>query len=140
MNLRQVTLTLLLSYVLFTCGCRDGRPIVYPVLGIVTMRGKPVADARVMFHAESGEDALRPIAITNSEGEFEMTTSNLNDGVPEGNFVITVERRAWIDEGDERVRRGEHELPVQFSSYETSPLQACVVPGKNERLELKLDE
>jgi hypothetical protein len=68
-------------------GCSKN-PDYLPVMGSVSLDGKPVAKASVMFHPENGG---RPAwAITDDDGSFALTTFKSGDGTLLGNHVVTV--------------------------------------------------
>src|SRR5690349_9544651 len=89
-------------------GCSsESRPICHPVRGVVTMGGKPVAEAMVAFHPTTATaDSPRPLATTDAQGAFSLTTYERNDGAPEGEYAITIELRAPRQVGEEIVRDG----------------------------------
>jgi len=73
------------------CGGSDGRTgsePVYPVSGVITYKGKPVAYADVtFFNAEKNRSAF---GKTNEKGEYKLTTFSNNDGAVEGEHKVAV--------------------------------------------------
>lgn len=70
------------------CGGEPARPKPVPVKGTVTFRGKPLANARVMFW---GEKAPMPaVGDTNDAGEFELSMYGKGDGALAGPNKVTV--------------------------------------------------
>jgi hypothetical protein len=72
------------------CGSKErtGSDPVYPVTGIITLRGKPVAQAEVTFYnAAKNRSAF---GKTNDKGEYKLTTFAPNDGAVEGQHAVTV--------------------------------------------------
>lgn len=71
-------------------GCmrqRVKRPKTYPVTGVVTMAGQPLADATVMFDPVDG-DGSGAIAVTDAEGRYKLTTFEAGDGARPGEYRI----------------------------------------------------
>jgi hypothetical protein len=73
-------------------GCGDGRVTVYPTSGQVFVKGKPAEGAYIVFHPQDGGDSKvpRPYATTNAEGKFQLTTYELEDGAPAGNYKVSI--------------------------------------------------
>jgi hypothetical protein len=74
------------------CHKRSNAIEVHPVCGVVTLDGKPVEDALVVFCPQS--PAL-PAAIgkTDGEGRFKLTTTIANDGAAIGAYCVTVTKK-----------------------------------------------
>lgn len=78
-------------------GCGDGPEIrrTYPVTGTLTIDGAP-ADVGVVItlipqFVETDKHPIHPRALMAQGGTFKFTTYNNDDGVPEGEYVATVE-------------------------------------------------
>src|SRR5690606_12636643 len=101
---RPFIVVLFLAGNLLAVGC-SGTPglMTYPVTGSVVRGGKPVAEATVTFHPEQPwpEGIHRPLAITDANGQFTLTTIQANDGAPAGDYRVTVELRAKVRVGEE---------------------------------------
>jgi len=83
------------SLTLLVCGCSGGgadQVPVYPVSGKVTLGGGPVAKATVVFSPVDGQ----PVAtgMTDTQGEFKLTTYDSFDGAAEGNYEILISKSA----------------------------------------------
>lgn len=115
------------------CGSKSKLPPCFPVHGQVLRAGKPLPDAVVMLHPVSvaAEVPQKPVAYTDAEGRFGLTTYNSSDGAPAGQYAVTVELRAPRLVGEETVRDGRNLLPVRYSKPETSKLTATVAEGEN---------
>jgi hypothetical protein len=72
---------------LAAAGC-GGKPV--SVEGVVTLDGKPVSGAMVVFHPEKG--GTQASALTDSEGVFNLTTFNTGDGAFPGSYRVTVQK------------------------------------------------
>lgn len=70
-------------------GCGPGRPATVPVSGSVTLDGKPVAAATVLFQPVSGVPGR---AITAVDGSFTLTTFTDGDGAVVGRHQVAVSK------------------------------------------------
>jgi len=129
---RVISWGLLLTVALAGCGKRDVP--THPVRGQVHYRGQPVAEARIAFHCvdQSPQAANQPIAITDAQGRFTLTTMKQGDGAPLGEYAITIELRDLITVGEEQVRDGRSLLPERYRTPEKSGLRFRVGKGENE--------
>lgn len=77
------------STMLIGCsGGNDGRPKTVKVTGTVMYNGKVVEGATVSFH---NPDSPRVASgVTDSEGKFQLTTFNANDGAVPGECKVTI--------------------------------------------------
>lgn len=113
------TVVLLLILLAPGCGNNDEYATV-PVSGVVTCKGKPVANATVNFSPLRGqgraEDKTGRLALgmTDKDGRFTLTTYENNDGAIVGKHVVTVSLN--IDEATGRGPKGG--FPCQDSSME----------------------
>jgi hypothetical protein len=74
-------------------GCSEKRPgevPVYPVKGRVTFQGKPMPYAVVTFFptGQPFAQALKPRATADENGFYELTTYELKDGAPDGEYGV----------------------------------------------------
>jgi hypothetical protein len=120
----------LLALCLLASACSRQAPL-YPVRGQVVYRGRPLADALVVFHRADGVETGRPMAYTDGQGEFRLTTQVANDGAGAGDYRVTVEWRALVQRGEEKTRSGNNLLPVKYANPATSGLVGQVAPGEN---------
>ena len=83
-----VKMTLFCVTLAFTfTGCGYRRPPQVKTTGTVTLDGEPVAQASLMFIPDSGRPAS---GTTNESGAFELSSYGGNDGLPAGNYRVTV--------------------------------------------------
>ena len=82
-------LLLILAALPAAAGCGGGSGPT-PVRGFVKLDGKPVANAAVVFIAQTpnGRDAY---ASTNANGEFRLTTTNPDDGALPGKYKVVIQ-------------------------------------------------
>jgi hypothetical protein len=95
LKIRGSTLAAALTFaVLLCCGCgkkHDGRLKSYPVHGQVTVDGKPTGGVYVFLNPaqQPQTHGIFPNAITNSEGQYWISTYDAEDGAPLGDYVVT---------------------------------------------------
>lgn len=115
-------------------GCsQSSEPRCYPVRGQVLLGDQPVAEAMIVFHPQTplGENVPKPIAQSDANGNFRLTTLKPGDGAPAGEYTITVVLREARQIGDELTRDGPNVLPPRYAKPETSDLKYTVVAGEN---------
>jgi hypothetical protein len=82
-------------------GCNQG-PRYVPVSGVVTLNGKPYADAVVVFMPQATEGNLNPgrgsSSYTDKDGRFSLKTMDGDEGAVAGNHVVQI-----MSKGDEVV-------------------------------------
>ena len=121
-------------------GCNKG-PRTVPVVGTVTLDGKPVEGAAVTFvPTAEGQPAM---SITDAQGKFTLSTGTAAGAVP-GTYAVTVvkmkEDAEASEEGDPESEglMGEENIevdsdlyvvPQKYSDPETSGLTVEVKPG-----------
>ncbi len=84
----MITRCLLLVLVASLVGC--GSSEFVPVTGVVTLDGKPVEGASVIFHRLDG-DGESSVAATNAEGRFSLTTEE-KPGAWIGSYEVAVRK------------------------------------------------
>jgi hypothetical protein len=70
------------------CGESSSRPATYPVRGKVLYQGKPVSEASLAFLAPGAPSPA--YGVTDSNGEFTLTTFKPGDGAVLGVHLVTV--------------------------------------------------
>lgn len=123
--LKQSALTLLLVLV---AGCGSGGPDIAGVRGKVTMDGKPLADATVVFIPKAGG---RPAAaMTDAEGMYELNFSAGRKGTIPGPNRIRVTTLSDPYEGEDgKMIPGRPEtIPAKYNQQ--SELEFDVVDGQ----------
>ena len=157
-SLAAFGLILLLCGITIGCMPRTGnRPATAPVHGRVTFQGKPVANASVCFLCP-GASRLAT-AITDIDGNYQLTTYDHNDGAVIGTHTVTVNKlpdeprqtpAASNDPQDRAVRdkaielamqqaarqlrqaeRSSYSLPAKYGDHKTSDLHKEVLEGDN---------
>jgi hypothetical protein len=110
----------------------------HPVRGVVYLDGSPAAGATVGFYSREvvGGKSLRFAGdgLVEGDGSFVASSSGPFDGLPAGEYAVTVAFDGRYGVGGDR--RGL--IPAAYGKAETTPLTAVVKAGKNDlTLEVK---
>jgi hypothetical protein len=114
------------------------RRVCHPGYGRVLLDGRPVENAEVVFHylvppeeqpKVDNKKILRSSdGVSDAGGHFLLSTYTLGDGVPVGEFIVTVVPF--------RSRTGQPvaapTLPVRYKTVDSSPLRVRTRAGQNE--------
>ena len=74
------------------CGDRSGPPL-YPVSGVVTLDGKPLANAGVMFLPRGDTRGNACVGLTDKDGKYVLKPERGGgQGAPEGQFAVTISK------------------------------------------------
>ena len=134
--------TLVLAIAVVTgCGGDDNAPKIekqptVPVTGILTYKGKPVANASVAFFSLDAKVASR--GKTDAAGTFVLSTYGTDDGAPPGKYKVTaaVSGAKEIEPGvldDEPPGGFKSPIPIKYANPATTDILADVKEtGKNE--------
>ena len=121
MNPTQIVFALLVGLVLFASGCSQGdRPELAPVSGTITLDGKPLKNATVIFKPATGKASR---AFTDQQGHYELAYLRDIMGAKLGQHIVgitTTNMEAGIPEL----------VPVRYNKE--TELSAEVKPGNNE--------
>lgn len=127
-----------LSIALFCTACSgDAGPKVYPVSGKVTFQGKPTPGALIILHPLNNPDpdARRPLTRVSEDGSFQLTTFEMNDGAPAGEYAVAI---TWVEDIDmqevstENQRPLKNFLPERYGNPESSGLTVVIKEEPNE--------
>jgi hypothetical protein len=116
------------------------RKRTHPVRGFVYIDGAAAGGATISFYQkQEGKKAPKFIgdAIVDGDGSFVMSCYGAFDGVPAGEYQVTVafdgryapvgDRKTWV--------------PLKYTKADTTPLTATVKAGKNDfAFEVKSEE
>ena len=101
--------------------------------GQATFDKKPATGAMLLFHAQGAPSSLPSRAVVGDDGRFGISTTAQADGLPEGDYVVTVEWRIGSDEnGAERPSV----VPDRYTRKESSPLRVLVRRGADGTCDL----
>ena len=114
-------------------GCGGGLERI-PVSGTVTLDGKPVEGAAVVFAPAAGGPAAS--GTTDAQGKFQLTTVNEPGAVP-GEHVVTITKQTMHGITEDGMPgpggiRIEWHVPQRYSNAKTSGLKAAVRSDKRE--------
>lgn len=128
----------------FSSGCSKSGPELAVVTGTVTLDGKPLAKAGVVFEPMLGAIAT---GVTDEEGKFQLFTANQEGAlVGEHNISVGISERA-SNSADEmgvmgapirNTRPTRSQLPKKYRSTETSGLTETVVGGDKNVFHIEL--
>jgi BON domain/Prokaryotic lipoprotein-attachment site len=128
------TVAIVVLLVLAGCG-RSGPPraATNPTTGSITYQGQSIGGAFLALHPKAGSAADVPTAtaLVQPDGKFAVTTYDTGDGVPEGDYVVTVQWRKATKSGGDFVP-GPNLLPAKYSRPESSDVIVHVATGTNE--------
>jgi hypothetical protein len=159
MSRRYAGLGVFVACLVLVLGCGGkGKPV--KVQGVVTLDGKPVPGATVVFVPEEGSG--RPASgRTEADGTFRLTTYRTDDGALPGQYKVTVN----VSHGDKATEGGnpmqmdekakmaffsklksrenqaakkpDSEIPAVYQSAKTTPLKQIVPPEGAVELSLR---
>jgi hypothetical protein len=109
------------------------RKPTHPVVGKVLLDGSPLPGAYVTFHAIDAKDPKKAARVTDAiaegDGTFIVTTYKVGDGLPEGEYKVTIVLREPFFEPSGKV--GANRLPARYATAAATELTAKVKSGKN---------
>jgi hypothetical protein len=130
------------------CGKKqDARPRRVPVSGTVVRQGQPVAEATVLFEPASGTNAA--VGQTDSNGRYQLTTFELNDGAVPGDYKVAIRKIKVIRNtpagtvADDFVGAPPDEkwlLPTKYGYGESSGFTATVKADGDNHFKYELTE
>lgn len=129
MNILRLTI-LLAALVQLGCGGVSDMPEVGTVSGKLTLDGKPVENATIMFHPI--EDGRSSTATSDADGNYELEYMPGTPGAKIGQHevvVTTFVEESGTDEGDEKVPGREEIIPEKYQPQ--SELKVEVKAGDN---------
>jgi hypothetical protein len=120
-------------------GCSP--PLLGPVRGRVTFKGKPVPMAVVRFQPQSRQIG---VAVTDNDGRYRLSTKKPLDGAFGGHHVVSV--YPWqlavgqepLDPAYVPLPENRADIPEQYRVPHTSPLTADVVAGRDNTIDFDL--
>ena len=124
------------------CETYDGPPL-YPVSGIVTLDGKPLANAGVMFLPRDSTRGNACLGITDASGKYVLKAERGGGaGCQEGKFAVTISKMKDPPPGTGEVAAAEtgteETLPAKYWDSAQTILSADV-PSGGATIDFKLD-
>jgi hypothetical protein len=113
---------------------------VYPASGVVKFQGQPLAGAVVTLIPQDREfpSTVRPTAVTDEEGAFELGTYSTADGAPAGDYKVLVLHYPVVGTA-ENPFAGPNDLPPQYAKAETTTLKVTIEEEETELPPLELE-
>jgi hypothetical protein len=121
-----------------------------PVEGTLTLDGKPLSKATVVFVSENEKDphnhARSAYASTDENGRFHLLTRNQEGAFP-GDYKVTVSRFVYPEGTKEPTTPGEIKqlshlrqegVPTRYTKFEETPLRISVPRGGTKDISLQL--
>lgn len=145
MRFLKLTWPLLLSFVV---GCAPTEPTPVATKGILkTKNGRPCNNALIVFHPleQSRLNDPKPVAKTNSDGRFVLTTFAENDGALPGEYAVTVvwpgqeTKSGKISMTGEGASAGPDQLKGKFGNPSKPLLKATIPKVGVPELSLEVD-
>lgn len=116
---------------------------VFPVSGVVTLNGAPLAEATVTFRSTANAPAAS--SVTNAQGEFHLSTYKENDGAAAGDYKITVSKFETVipppgynSDTSPPLPEPKSLVPVQYLDFDKSGLAGSVTAASPNRFNLEL--
>lgn len=158
--LRSIFVSVCMIFLVLSLGCqtreRGNIPRTAPVSGTVTLDGKPVAGAGVVF-VPTGTPAYGAYAMTDSAGRFTLKCSETVKGAVPGNYLVQVTKVVPVTDNSQTVtaEEAEHEaqikrrfssesdetknvLPEKYASAKTSGIEVTVPAEGIRNLKIEL--
>jgi len=122
----------------FVMGCGGtNRPETVPISGLVTFNGEPVNGATVTFYPENGRPAS---GRTDSEGVYQLTTFEPNDGALPGTHRVAIIKTtsSTPSNSPDELATIERIIPEKYASEASSGLAATVVVNQEAPIDFNL--
>ncbi len=140
------------SVLLFACGCGSGDegPPMYEVKGSVTLKGKPVTEADVIFVPDSPgaqaafgkTDASGAYKLSAVEGKYKVKVSKLDTPKKAGSGKVFSSSEEEIEfynpEDGDKVQIAKNLVPKKFTDHNSSGL-THVVPKSPSSFDISMD-
>ena len=112
------------------CGGSSGRTV--PVSGVVTLNGKPLANAHVAFQPQASKGSenagVGSYGVTDADGRYSLRTMDTDQpGAVIGTHSVEIKLRVEADDRDPKSRPAAKTLPAKYNR--NTELQFKVEPG-----------
>ncbi len=112
-------------------GCsRSSGPELATVTGVVTLAGKPLPGAKVVFQPRSSEVRVPSTGTTDESGHFELTFNREHKGAVTGTHVVRITTRAVVSDESGKESEVPEVVPDKYNN--NSELEFQVKNGVNE--------
>ena len=135
--MRNCLIPSLLGVFLLIAGCQkpSNLPPQYPVSGTISLDGKPLGGAGIMFLPRGDTRGNGAMAMTDPTGKYTLKTDHGGPGAPEGEYAVTISKVVNRDgtpyvPNPDVAEAGEREtLPGTYSDSMKTILKANVPKG-----------
>ena len=111
---------------------------LFPIKGLLLNNGKPVAGATVSFHTfvktPTERYAFTADAFTDKDGAFVPSTYEAFDGLPAGEYTVTIVQTGKYYDGEVTAKSM---LPEKYTTTKTTTLK--VIVKEDEKNEIKIE-
>jgi len=117
-------------FLLTLAGCSSVGPSkgapVYPVEGVVKLKGQPVAGADIVFSVKDGSSSS--FGRTDASGHYQLTTRKSNDGAPPGDYLVAISK---VEEASQAAGKFIPQEDKNYNPYagKAGPTQPPPKPG-----------
>jgi len=144
--MKHITTLFAILFLSTLTGCSDGKLKTEPVRGVVTLDGKPLAEAAVSFVPKNDGEGAPGFGRTNEKGEYILQTmaGNPNAGTLPGEYIVTISKYKSVPTGRKIMDTSTRELVNEvesvmlfprmkkvYASIGETPFSARVVKGRN---------
>src|SRR5262249_26137158 len=125
-------------FLLVTAGCGGKHPNLppqYPVSGLITLDGKPLATAGIMFFPRGETRGTGAFAMTDEAGKYSLKPDHGGPGPREGESAVTISRvvnrdgTPYVPKPDVAEAGERESLPATYSDSMKTILTAKVPKG-----------
>lgn len=135
--MRHFPIPFLLAVLALIAGCQkpSNLPAQYPVSGTISLDGKPLPGAGIMFLPRGDTRGTGAMAMTDPTGKYTLKTDHGGPGAPEGEYAVTISKVMNRDgtpyvPNPDVAEAGEREtLPGTYSDSMKTILKANVPKG-----------
>ena len=121
------------------CGIKSNGPPLMPVSGTVTLDGKPLPGATILFIPTGSTHGTSSGGRTDSAGRYELTATHSGKGAPVGQHKVVASKLVMPDGSDMPVNTkvgpidspARESLPAKYSAIDRTVLTAAVRDGVN---------
>lgn len=109
------------------CGVAKDQPELGKVTGVVTLDGKPLADAIVEFRPEQGRPSS---GLTDDEGHYSLVYLGDTQGALIGTHSVRISTERYATQPDGSTMPVPEKVPAKY--HRLSELKEAVKSGKNQ--------
>jgi hypothetical protein len=131
---RLSALAILAAGLVSAAGCGDSGPRLFPVVGRVTLNGKPVREMLINFQPVGNTHGNGAHAMTDTDGRFTLSDMRGGEGAYAGEYKVSfypaLGTKQEIDPSIDVVNDGSKSgLPRLYLDADKSPLRVTIPEG-----------